>query len=292
MISIALATYNGEKYIKEQLDSIYNQTLTPDEVIVCDDCSTDSTIDILKLYEKNYSLKLFVNHEKLGVIKNFEKAISLCSGDYILLSDQDDIWLPEKIETYYNTSKSQNNTKIPLLIFSDLLLVYNNNLNTKNTFWKHNGFKINKYTYKHILYGNFVTGCSIMINREMKKLILPFPNECTMHDHWIALIGYFFGKIIIIEKPLLYYRQHNNNVTDNHIPSIKERIIKLLYNNNYRKKYLQKEIVQASFFLKIFEIKFSRNSLKEIQEFVKLNNKSYLIKKYFFFIKNGFRIKF
>ena len=102
MISIALPTYNGEKYIREQLDSIYNQTLVPDEVVVVDDCSTDNTVNILEEYSQRYGLKYFVNDSNIGYNKNFEKAIRLCAGDYIALSDQDDVWFPTKIQVSYD----------------------------------------------------------------------------------------------------------------------------------------------------------------------------------------------
>src|SRR5574344_2136916 len=98
MISLALPTYNGEKYLREQLDSIFNQTMVPEEIVVVDDRSTDSTIQILEEYKQKYGLKYYINEQNLGYNKNFEKAITLCQGDYIALCDQDDVWLPEKIE--------------------------------------------------------------------------------------------------------------------------------------------------------------------------------------------------
>lgn len=102
MISIAMATYNGEKYLREQLDSILAQTVQDFELIVCDDCSTDLTMQILNEYaERDSRIKVFENEENLGFKKNFEKVIGLCSGNYIALSDQDDIWLPEHLEVLY-----------------------------------------------------------------------------------------------------------------------------------------------------------------------------------------------
>jgi glycosyltransferase involved in cell wall biosynthesis len=97
-ISVALTSCNGANYLKEQLESVYAQSLLPDEVIVCDDCSTDNSIEILTEYKEKHNLRYFINDKKLGFVKNFEKAISLCSGDFIALSDQDDVWLPKKIE--------------------------------------------------------------------------------------------------------------------------------------------------------------------------------------------------
>ena len=101
MISLVIPTYNGEKYLREQLDSIYRQTLVPDEVIAVDDRSKDGTVDILKEYADRYGLKYFVNEQNLGYNKNFAKGISLASGDYICLCDQDDVWMPEKVETLH-----------------------------------------------------------------------------------------------------------------------------------------------------------------------------------------------
>lgn len=99
MISIAMATYNGEKYLREQLDSILAQTVQDFELVVCDDCSTDSTVRILEEYvEKDARIKIFCNEQNLGFVKNFEKAISLCQGECIALSDQDDVWLPEHLQ--------------------------------------------------------------------------------------------------------------------------------------------------------------------------------------------------
>ena len=100
-ISIAMATFNGEKYLREQLDSIYSQTLLPYEIVAADDCSTDRTTEILEEYRIKKGLKYLVNEHNIGVVKNFEKAISLCQGDYVALSDQDDIWFPEKLEKSY-----------------------------------------------------------------------------------------------------------------------------------------------------------------------------------------------
>ena len=116
-ISIAIATYNGARFLREQLDSLYTQTLLPDEIVVCDDASTDGTVDILKEYHDKYGLQFYVNEHSLGCNRNFFKAISLCHGDYICICDQDDIWLPNKIETVYRKICSMDNSK-PLCVSS------------------------------------------------------------------------------------------------------------------------------------------------------------------------------
>ena len=108
MISIAMATYNGDKYIKEQIDSILNQTIQDFEIVICDDCSTDGTVRILHEYAKNDKrFHIYQNEDNLGFKKNFEKAITLCQGEYIALSDQDDIWMPNHLELLKNAIKGK-----------------------------------------------------------------------------------------------------------------------------------------------------------------------------------------
>ena len=120
LISIALATYNGEKYLREFLDSIAYQTYKNIEIIACDDQSTDNTVKILEEYSKILNLRYYLNENRLGPVKNFEKALKLCSGRFIALADQDDIWLPEKIETLYNEIIKDNNI---LCVKSDAYLI-------------------------------------------------------------------------------------------------------------------------------------------------------------------------
>ena len=120
MISIAMATYNGEKYLREQIDSILNQTIQDFELIVCDDCSTDTTWNILQDYQsQDRRIKCYRNEENLGFKKNFEKAIGLCTGEYIALSDQDDIWLPEHLEKLVNIIGNADLACGTELLFSD-----------------------------------------------------------------------------------------------------------------------------------------------------------------------------
>ena len=121
-ISIAMTTFNGERYLREQLDSLYFQTLLPDEIVVVDDCSVDNTKEILEEYHKKKGLIYYINESNVGVNKNFEKAISLCSGDYIALCDQDDVWFKNKIEQTRRMMQEmeQESGNVPLMVFTDL----------------------------------------------------------------------------------------------------------------------------------------------------------------------------
>ena len=137
MISVALACYNGENFIYEQIQSIINQTITDLEIIICDDKSTDNTIDIIHNI-KDKRIKLYQNNIQLGVVKNFEKAISLCNGEYIALSDQDDVWVEKKLEKQLNQYiiEREKRPTGPLLLYHDLILVDKELEVLKDSFWK------------------------------------------------------------------------------------------------------------------------------------------------------------
>ena len=117
-ISVALTTHNGDRFLREQLDSLYSQTMVPDEVVVCDDCSTDHTMEILDEYAVKYGLRYYRNEPALGVNANFFRAISLCDGDYVCICDQDDVWMPHKIKTLVEAVTSINRNDVPVAVSS------------------------------------------------------------------------------------------------------------------------------------------------------------------------------
>lgn len=204
MISLAMPTYNGERFLKEQLDSIYNQTIVPDEVIVVDDCSTDGTISILEEYKKKYGLKYWVNEKNLGYNKNFEKAISLCTGDYIVLSDQDDVWFPHKIEESYNRILAYPSDE-PSLVSSHSIAVDENltPLPIVASDIQGGDWRLNLTRY-------YSQGCTLMMNRALLNYILPFPDE-MIYDAYIGLTASLIGNRFYIPKNLMYYRFHGAN---------------------------------------------------------------------------------
>ncbi len=216
-ISVALCTYNGEKYISEQIKSILNQTLEVDEIVICDDNSIDKTKEILtKFASENSCTKLVFNKKNLGFVKNFEKAISLCTGDFIFLSDQDDIWQNNKVERL--TEASNKNPKYSF-IFSDADLINEKENDLDNSLFNSVGF--NKKLQKRFIEGNhkdiliqqnYITGATLAFRGEIKESIIPFSNN-FYHDHWIGLLMSFldYPGIFITDK-LLKYRIHSNQV--------------------------------------------------------------------------------
>lgn len=207
-----MTSYNGEKYIAEQLDSILTQTYDNFELIICDDCSKDSTVKIIKDYcGKDSRIKLYVNEKNLGFKKNFEKAISLCKGEYIALSDQDDIWLPEHLE------------KLLGLIQGHLIACGNAELIDENNNSK--GINLNEtegfYRFEdsdNLLYKLFCTrnpfqGASMLMHRSFFEKALPIPENIPFHDTWFAFCSCFSDRIRYTFDAITRYRQHTTQVT-------------------------------------------------------------------------------
>jgi len=209
LISIALATYNGEKYLQEFLNSIISQTYDNIEVIACDDQSTDKTVEILREYSKEMKLNYFVNQKRLGVNKNFEKAINLCTGDFIALADQDDIWVKDKLEILYEEIIKDDNI---LCVLSDAFIINENGELISNSFIKYIGVNSNT-DFKSFLFGSRFLGCTFMIRRNLVNYALPFPNDICCHDWWLNIIASKKGTVKFVDKPLIYYRIHGANTT-------------------------------------------------------------------------------
>ena len=213
-IDILLPTYNGEKYLREQLDSILNQTYKNIRLIISDDCSKDSTPKILEEYRnKDERIELYLQKENMGVVKGIEFLLKKVKSNYYMLADQDDVWLPLKVEKSIETLKKQKAD----LVFGDLEVV-DQNLNT--IFPSFGDFmllnrKIHKYidSYKVNYLYNCVTGCTILSKREFIEKILPIPTESKylIHDHWIGLIVALNGKLAYMPEKYIKYRQHGNN---------------------------------------------------------------------------------
>jgi len=206
LVSIAMTTYNGEKFLREQLDSIYNQTYKNIEVVVCDDCSTDSTIKILDEYKHKYSLKYYVNEKNLGYKKNFEKVASLCNGEFIAFSDQDDIWLIEKIETLVNEINEFS------LVYTDAELIDKDGLSlgeTKKERFKRM-FNINPANNFDEIFSIGLQGCTALVKKDIVLKAIPFKNKMP-HDLWVGLVASRVDGVKYVDKCLIKYRLHCDN---------------------------------------------------------------------------------
>ena len=212
-IEILLATYNGEKYVGEQIDSIINQTYRNWILLIRDDNSKDNTLEILKEYEKKANRIKVIEDKKgnLGFVKNFEELLNNSKEDWVMFSDQDDYWLENKIEKYVAilNASSEDILKKPMLIHSNSFICDDNLEIIKDEFI--NSKIANKYNEDDFYFAYFVQGSTVLINRAIIDLALPFSKNVTVHDRYFHLLAEFFGKRIFINESLIKYRQHSNN---------------------------------------------------------------------------------
>ncbi len=202
-ISVCLATYNGEAYISEQITSILKQLKSDDELIISDDSSTDDTINIIQSFSDE-RIKIFQNRGQKGVTHNFENALKNSRGQFIFLSDQDDIWSDDKVEKTLHDLKTADcilhNAElidsIGNTIGMDLFTIYRT-----------------RTGYLNNLIRNTFVGCCMAFRRELLQYILPIPRHIKMHDMWIALLAEKKGKTNLQHSKLIFYRRHDNNAS-------------------------------------------------------------------------------
>lgn len=262
-VDILLATYNGEKYLQEQIESILKQTYSNFRLIISDDCSKDKTKDIIREYAKKDSrIKYYFQDRNLGYVKNFEFLLSTVQSEIYALSDQDDVWMPQKIEKYVEKMKHENAD----LVFGDLEIVDKdlNLINKSFNDYMNLSVKIEKCNNYEMLYlYNCVTGCTIVSKRKLLEKVLPLPTDSKhiCHDYWIALMASIYGKISYIKEPYIKYRQHENNQVG--IKKVSKNMKKF---NDIRNLFIQVK-------LDLFKTNVKNNERfpEELQE---LNNKS------------------
>ncbi len=271
-ISVALCSYNGERFLRLQVESILRQWTPVDEIIICDDNSSDNTRCILKEYETRYGglITVYYNKENIGVVKNFEKAISLCTGDLIFLSDQDDEWNLGKVEKC--VLFFQNNPDIYGLFTNAFFINESGDLLNK-TLWELLDFhdtglekrSLNLFRFM-LLYGNVIAGNCLALRSESKKLILPFRYIKNMwHDEWIGMKLAEYGRMHYLNEPLIKYRMHDDQQT------------KYLWDNRGEKNKIRASFMEKRADLYPFDYyKHWRRRYEAIQELIengfKINN--------------------
>jgi len=202
MISVCIATYNGELFIRKQLNSILKQLDENDEVIISDDCSSDSTLEIIRSFNDG-RIKLFTNSRFKSLVFNFENALKQSKGDIIFISDQDDVWVDDKVKLYMEKFESAD------FVFSNVSIIDENDSIVKSKLLN----LIPHHDLFTLIVSNHVIGSTIAIKRNLLIKALPFPKRIPMHDQWLAVIAVFYGKISYIEAPMLFYRRHLGNAS-------------------------------------------------------------------------------
>ena len=270
LVSVAMATYNGEKYITAQLESIINQTYSNIEIIITDDASADNTVQIIEeLQTKHHRIKLFINAANKGISKTFENSIRNCAGDFIAMSDQDDIWELNKIEILLSRIENED------AIYSNSLLVDKHGRSLNKDF--KSLMKLQSYyDGAPFLMGNCIPGHTIMMKAGFIKIILPLPDE-VMFDRWISFCAAGNNGIKYVDMPLVNYRQHDSNV----IGTSKSK------NKRARKTKIQKFNIKLNELKRMNEAPISNTSTKQLlRQMLQLFTHKLSFKRSLFFFKN------
>lgn len=215
MISIAMTTYNGERFLREQFDSILAQSVSDFEIVVCDDCSSDSTGAILQEYEKKDArIKAFFNERNIGFVKNFEKAVLLCKGDYIALADQDDIWKSNHLAVLLCNMEAASASVGNALIMDASGNIGNELLSDRDRYFA-DGSNADRL-FRILFYGNPFQGTSTLYRRELFQYAFPIPEDIGYHDAWFAAFACCLGGLNYTFDAVTNYRLHGNNASGNH----------------------------------------------------------------------------
>ncbi len=249
-ISVAMCTYNGAAYLREQLDSIAAQTRPPDEMVVCDDCSVDDTVAILEDFARRapFPVRLHRNAATLGSTRNFDRAIGLCQGDLIALSDQDDVWLPEKLRRLEAPFARPDVG----LVFSDGEVVDSALRPIGIRLWE---AYFPPQMQRRVAAGqafsvemehNVVTGATLMFRADLRALAQPIPHDIYLiHDGWLALVAAAVSRLVFLPEPLILYRRHPNQQVGIALGDPPRKHNPVLPRQHYVKHLNQIEVVHA-----------------------------------------------
>ena len=286
-IAILLSTYNGAKFLKQQLDSLFAQSYTSFKLFVRDDGSQDNTLDILQ----SYDVKQLPLNTNIGIINSFvtllNYTIKKSEFDYFMFCDQDDVWCADKVEKTLNKMLHMEATygNIPTLVHTDLEVVDESLKTIASSMWRYNYILPNKNAFSRLLIQNTITGNTVMINRALAEKCLTIPNGAIMHDWWLGLVASQFGKIGFIEKPTIKYRQHQNNNIGikkfkfNFYFSLKSLRYYLLRSPRSYLQSLKPNIDQARCFLQTYRSELDDDCTKLLQDFILLPKKNFFMRK-------------
>lgn len=219
MISVCLATYNGSVYVGEQLCSVLRQLGPDDEVVVSDDGSTDNTVAVISSIDDD-RLRLLEGVGQLGVVRNFERALQAARGDTIFLCDQDDVWLPGKVE------RCQALLADYMLVVTDCTIVDGEKRWLSPSFFR---LRRSRPGLLHNLWKNSYLGCCMAMRRAVLEAALPFPANIAMHDWWIGLVAECVGRVSFLEESLLLYRRHGGNASQTTMRSTTPLMTRLIW---------------------------------------------------------------
>lgn len=295
-VEVLLACYNGQKYLSDQLESLLNQSFQNFQILIRDDASSDETKAILTTFKDRHpeKIKIISSETRLGVIGNFNALLKESSADFIFFSDQDDVWEKNKMKI---TLEPLKNRSAPTLVHTDLKVVSADLTPIHDSFLRYSQIDPQKGSAFHrLLVQNHVTGCTIGMNKALKELIYPIPNEAIMHDWWISLIASLFGTIISIPSSTVLYRQHASNVLGAHQIGWKEGLKKLFLYLTSPEAYTPEADLrqkQAKAILNRFEKKIPPPQRSILETFLRAPQMTLLERKWYYlsckFYRQGFK---
>lgn len=295
-IDILLSSYNGANYISEQIESILFQSNKNWRLLVRDDGSTDNTVEIVRKYSQKYPERiLYINEQEsnvknLGASQSFFRLLQYAKSDYVMFCDQDDVWLPNKIEVTLNEmirEEKDSGKNTPILVHTDLQITDERLNILSKSYYKYRGVscKIGK-KLNRLLIQNVVVGCTVMINLSLKNKIKNISDMAIMHDWWLALIANVFGKIVFLDAPTILYRQHSFNVA-----GAKKWGLKYFWKMSLSLRRLKQNFLatqkQAMAFLDQYRDELTCEQLSIIQTYAEMKNYNFLKRK-ILLIKNGY----
>lgn len=283
-LAVVLATCNGAAFLEQQLQSLLQQTLLPDLILIFDDASDDATPQLLEKYASLPNVKVTKNLTRLGANENFKRAVAAVPDGYtIAFCDQDDSWLPQKLEHSVALLHSlPTEPGQPALVYSDLILINEQNQIIADSVHRQRGQHRYQHVWDTFLFGNMVSGCTIVMNSAMKPVMAALPQTNQfVYDAWLAMAAFGWGKIACLPEPLIHYRQHSGNQTfaEHRALSRSSRWFHHLKNLVGPHQFLQEELALAFHFREQFESKLSAERTGSLQRFLRLEKSSYLTKK-------------
>lgn len=294
-IDVLLATYNGEHFLAQQIDSVLAQTYQDFRILVRDDGSTDTTMQIVQSYQNKYPEKILLiedNYGNIGVTQNFNTLMQHSNASYMCFCDQDDNWFNNKLEVSLHEIKKLEigNTEIPCLVYSDMQVINEQNEIIHPSLWKIHKTFAKYFQFNRLLIYNIPFGCTMMINQSLAKLACPIGKHAIYHDHWLALLVAAFGKFKAINQPLMFLRNHANNTSYRIKQSFIQKTLKKLQNavtKTQHKYWLKLRIEQAKDFKNQYKDKLSKKDLHTIDEFISIEKRTGFGRK-FVYVKNKF----
>lgn len=270
-LEILMATWNGARFLEEQLESLFCQTLDKFRLIIRDDASTDSTLDIVEKYKMRYPGRVVIyrNQARLGPCRNFSLLAKQSTAPYVAFCDQDDIWRKDKVAVSLAALKGaekKHGTETPVLTFSDMTLIDENRNVLVHSLWKAGHIDPRGASLGNMLVQNLVTGCTAMANRSLIFEASPIPEDAQMHDVWLGLVAAAFGVLIPVNESLVQYRQHDANaVGTGRRWQSRNLLTKLRHDYQLVKERVAASRTQSGLFARRYEKQLTKQQMMTLQ---------------------------